>query len=455
MASSQPGKPGRRPQAALKTAAKARQTGRAMKGLVKVAATAAGAAKAKAKTAAKAGVAKAGAAKAGAAKNRTARPFAAKAGAATKKTATNPAPRKATFSTTAPAARKPSLRKTTAMPSIAKNSTAKNSIAKNSTAKNAVTPARVRPAPPEVPAIDHAAREKEIARQAGIDGVNRALDLLETLARIGPVPLAVLADTAGNGKTATADLLTALRARDFVIQDDTHGLWRIGARWAVLGNAATEQGALAATAMPCLAALGNATGENVYLRVRDGMECETVAIYQTDPGLRVYTDVGAKMPLHAGSGRLLLAHAPEAVQTQVLARRLQRYTPSTRIDPTWIAADLHRIRQRGFLITDSEVVAGTVSVCAPVRDASGQVVATLLIGAPSLRMRPPRPRGLMPAVVDAARKLSTALGWSAESPAHTPANGPIDTRKPSDIAAQAMPAAAMGAAIARPHSIFR
>ena len=470
MASSQPGKPGRRPQAALKTAAKARQTGRAMKGLVKVAATAAGAAKAKAKTAAKfgatkagaakAGTTKAGTAKAGAAKDRTARPFAAKAGAATKKTATNPAPRKATFSTTAPAARKPSLRKTTAMPSIAKNSTAKNSIAKNSTAKNTgakntVTPARVRPALPEVPAINHAAREKEIARQAGIDGVNRALDLLETLARIGPVPLAVLADTAGNGKTATADLLTALRARDFVIQDDTHGLWRIGARWAVLGNAATEQGALAATAMPCLAALGNATGENVYLRVRDGMECETVAIYQTDPGLRVYTDVGAKMPLHAGSGRLLLAHAPEAVQTQVLARRLQRYTPSTRIDPTWIAADLHRIRQRGFLITDSEVVAGTVSVCAPVRDASGQVVATLLIGAPSLRMRPPRPRGLMPAVVDAARKLSTALGWSAESPAHTPANGPIDTRKPSDIAAQAMPAAAMGAAIARPHSIFR
>ena len=446
MASSQPGKPARRPQTAPKTAAKARQTGRAMKGLVKVARTAAGAAKAKTKTAARPL-----AAKAGTAKTRT-----AKTSVATKKTATKPASRKATSRTTASAARKPGLRKTTAMSSIAKPA-----ATKDSTAKYATTPARLRtarPAPPAMPAmpvIDHAAREKEIARQAGIDGINRALDLLETLARVGPVPLAVLADTAGKGKTATTDLLAALRARDFVIHDATNGLWRIGARWAVLGNAATEQGALAAAAMPGLAALGNATGENVYLRVRDGLECETVAIYQTDPGLRVYTDVGAKMPLHAGSGRLLLAHAPEAVQTQVLARRLQRYTPSTRIDPTWIAADLHRIRQRGFLITDSEVVAGTVSVCAPVRDASGQVVATLLIGAPSLRMRPPRPRGLMPAVVEAARKLSTALGWSAESPDHTPANGPIDTRKASDIAAQAMPAAAMGAAIARPHSIFR
>jgi IclR family transcriptional regulator, KDG regulon repressor len=275
------------------------------------------------------------------------------------------------------------------------------------------------------------------------------------MARTGPVPLAVLADAAGCGKTAAFDLLTTMQTRNFVIHDETHGLWRLGARWAVLGSAASEQGALAATAMSYLAALGNATGENVYLRVREGMECETVAIYQTDPGLRVYTEVGKKMPLHAGSGRLLLAHAPEAVQTQVLAQRLQRYTPSTRTDPYWIAADLHRIRQRGFLITDSEVVAGTVSVSAAVRDSSGQVVAAILIGAPSLRMRPPRPRALMPAVVEAARKLSHALGSISEQPAPTSANGQMDSRHMGAFTGSAWPATALGAKISRPHSIFR
>lgn len=306
----------------------------------------------------------------------------------------------------------------------------------------------------QVPAIDHAAREKDIAREATGTAVNRSLDLLETLARTGPVPLAVLAETAGCTAAAAFDLLMLLRARNFVIQDETHGLWRLGARWAVMGREASEQGALAATAMPYLADLGNATGENVYLRVRDGMECVTVAIYQADPGLRIYTDVGAKMPLHAGSGRLLLAHAPETVQTQVLAQRLQRYTPSTRIDSTWIAADLHRIRQRGFLITDSEVVAGTVTVCAPVRDASGQVVAGLLIAAPSLRMRPPRPRGLMPAVVEAARKLSHALGFAVEQPPEprTEAETPPEPRRQPEAA---WPAAAIGANMARPHTIFR
>ncbi len=305
------------------------------------------------------------------------------------------------------------------------------------------------------PQVDQALREKELAREHGATAVNRALSLLETLARTGPVPLAVLADAAGCGKTAAFELLSTMQVRNFVIQDENHGLWRLGARWAVLGSAASEQGALAATAMPYLAALGNATGENVYLRVREGMESETVAIYQTDPGLRVYTEVGKKMPLHAGSGRVLLAHAPEAVQTQVLAQRLQRYTPSTRTDPSWIAADLHRIRTRGFLITDSEVVAGTVSVCAPVRDASGQVVASILIGAPSLRMRPPRPRALMPLVVEAARKLSYALGSISEQPASSADNGAAEARAIGAFTGSAWPATALGAAIPRPHSIFR
>ena len=355
---------------------------------------------------------------------------------------------------------------------VVKSPARKTAPARAKTAKPAVprTPAPVRKARPAVtiqakrarpePAVIPAA--KDLARDHANAAVNRALDLLEALARVGPVPLAVLAETAGCSKTAAMQHLKILQVRNFAIQDESHALWRLGARWNVLARTASEQGALAATAMPHLAALGNATGENVYLRVRDGMECETIAIYQTDPGLRVYTEVGKKMPLHAGSGRLLLAHAPEAVQTQILAQRLQRYTPSTRIDPIWIAADLHRIRQRGFLITESEVVAGTVSVCAPVRDAGGQVVASLLIGSPSLRMRPPRPRALMPMVVEAARKLSLALGLPIEA-APPPPPAPVlvkgEAKRLGDVTPRPWPSpapvSAAAASIARPHSIFR
>src|SRR5215469_8593919 len=286
-------------------------------------------------------------------------------------------------------------------------------------------------------------------RDYSIAAVGRALDLLEALSRIGPAPLATLASAARCTRTAGFRLLRTLEARGFAIQDEARGMWRLGARWSVLGRAAAEQGALAATAMPILAALGKASGENAYLRVRDGLESETAAIFQADPGLRLYSEVGKRQPLHAGSGRLLLAHAPEAVQTQVLAQRLPRFTPATRTDAAWIAADLQRIRTRGYVMTTDEVVAGAATVAAPIRDASGQVVAVLSVSAPTMRMRPPRPRALLPMVMDAAAKLSRVLGGgSPETPA-----------KPSETSRKGAAAGheTTGLALASPgpHSIFR
>ena len=98
------------------------------------------------------------------------------------------------------------------------------------------------------------------ARDYSIAAVGRALDLLEALSRIGPAPLAALAESARCTRTAGFRLLRTLEARGFAIQDEARGMWRLGARWGVLGRAAVEQGALAATAMPFLAALGKPAG---------------------------------------------------------------------------------------------------------------------------------------------------------------------------------------------------
>lgn len=255
-----------------------------------------------------------------------------------------------------------------------------------------------------------------------IAAVDRALDLLEALARIGPASLGGLAESAKCTRTAAFRLLRTLQARGFAIQDEARGVWRLGARWGVLSRAAHDQGALAATAAPFLAELGQSLGENTYLGTRDGLEAETIAVFQAEPALRLYSTAGTKGTLHAGSNRLLLAYAPEAIQTQVLAQRLPRFTPATRTDPAWIAADLQRIRARGYLITADEVHPGAVSVTVPVRDAGGQVIAALCVSAPSMRMRPPRPRSLLPQVLEAAAKLSRALG------AHVP--DPADAGKP-------------------------
>jgi IclR family KDG regulon transcriptional repressor len=302
------------------------------------------------------------------------------------------------------------------------NSSAKRPAAKTS-AKPAPKPRAATPAKPASKPLRHAAADKRKAaprtaeapraRDAGMTAVEQTLDLLGILARTSPVATATLEREAGCPRATALRLLAALQSRGYVIRAEADDLWQLGPRWDVLQRAAHSQGALAAASMPFLSALAKATGENVYLRARDGLEVETIAVYQADPELRVYTEVGKRGPLHAGPARLLLAHAPESVQTQVLAQRLPRFTPATRTDPTWIAADLQRLRVRGYLITADEVNAGVASVSAPVRDASGQVIAVLIMSAPSMRLRPPRPRQLLPQVLDAAAQLSRALGGPA------------------------------------------
>jgi DNA-binding IclR family transcriptional regulator len=250
------------------------------------------------------------------------------------------------------------------------------------------------------------------SRRYSVAAVERALDLLEALAGIGPAPLADVARTAGCTRTAAFRLLRTLEARGFAIQDSARGAWRLGARWGGLGSAASAQGALAAAAGSAMAALGAACGETVYLRVRDGLEGETIALFRPEPSQRLYFEIGHRRLLHAGSGRLLLAYAPEPVRRQMLSLKLPRFTPSTRVEIDWIAADLRRIRTRGFLLTTDEVELGAVAIAAPVRDATGQVIAALVVAAPSLRLRLPRARALVPMIQAAAADLSAALGAS-------------------------------------------
>jgi len=184
-------------------------------------------------------------------------------------------------------------------------------------------------------------------RDYNIAAVDRTLDLLEALSRLGPPPRSpALAESAGCTRTAAFRLLRDVARSRFSPYRTTRAAFGGSARDGMRLDAPPRSKVpLAATSHANLGSSRKGKlARNVYLRVREGMESETVAIYPDrsnhPPCIQRSANAG---PLHAGSSRILLAFAPEAVQTQLLAQRLNRYTPATRIDPTWIAADLQRI----------------------------------------------------------------------------------------------------------------
>ena len=249
----------------------------------------------------------------------------------------------------------------------------------------------------------------------GVASIDRALDLVTALARLGPATLTALARDVGCTRTAAFRILQTLRGRGFAFQDSPRGLWRLGAGWDPVGSAAKSQGALAHTAAPYMAALAETCSENVYLHVRDGQEQEVAAVRQGTRQLRVYEPVGHRLALHAGAGRLLLAFAPAALQAHVLASPLPRYATATRTEPAWIAADLVRLRSRGWLMTVGEVDEGAGVLTAIVQDFLGQGYAALSIISPLTRRRESQLRSLLPILVETAAEVSKALHASSHT----------------------------------------
>jgi DNA-binding IclR family transcriptional regulator len=131
--------------------------------------------------------------------------------------------------------------------------------------------------------------------------------------------------------------------------------------------------------------------------------------------LSTHNWVGQGTPLHAtSSGKVLLAHAPDAVRKDVLSRDLQRFTPATITDPEVLQQHLDRIVEEGWAFTVEEYEVGLSAVAAPVRGADGDVIAALSVSGPSFRMDSVEFPRLARRVLTGADELSRRLGFFSQ-----------------------------------------
>jgi DNA-binding IclR family transcriptional regulator len=218
--------------------------------------------------------------------------------------------------------------------------------------------------------------------------------------------LAALSSRAGLPKP------TALRlARKLVqwgaLERAPDGDYVVGLRLLEIASLAPRGHGLRAAALPYLEDLHHATGQHVLLAVRDGREAVLVErLSARDAGPVMYR-VGGRIPLHAtGVGVVLLAHAPVAVQDEVLGGNLPRPPEQGRLTAAGLRGLLAAVRHDGVAVVSRGRPEWVTSVAAPVRGPGGAVVAALSVVAPSGQVDAAAVR---PAVVAVARAVSRAV----------------------------------------------
>ncbi|MGH3220538.1 MAG: IclR family transcriptional regulator, partial [Streptosporangiaceae bacterium] len=251
----------------------------------------------------------------------------------------------------------------------------------------------------------------------GLSTVRNAARLLKVFrSRETDLGVSELARRLGLGKSTVHRLLTTLASEGLIEQNPRTGGYRLGLMMFELGQAVRVHMDLHAAVGPVLGDLRAQTGESSQVGVLDGDEVVYVDRLESAHSLRLFTETGRRVPVHCtSSGKVLLAHLPEARRHAVLrAIPLTALTPHTITDRDRFAAELARVRRRGWAEAVNEREIGVASIAAPIHGAGGEVVAAISIGVPLARCSVMALRRLAPTIMEAAEAASRRLGWSPE-----------------------------------------
>lgn len=258
--------------------------------------------------------------------------------------------------------------------------------------------------------IENSTRDKS---GAAVQSVDRALLVLEILAKLGAAGVTEIAAELDVHKSTVSRLITVLESRGFVEQLSDRGKYRLGFTIVRLAGATSAQLDLAKESQPICDDLAEQSGETVNIAILDGDRIINIVESYGDREVTLRTWVGQNCPAHAtSSGKVLLSGlSPGKFKKLLGSQALPVFTPNTVSSVKRLAAELDEVRRAGWAGVHEELEEGLNAVAAPVRDSSGKVVAALSVSAPAYRLKKDDFEAMARLTMSAAEQISRRLGY--------------------------------------------
>lgn len=246
---------------------------------------------------------------------------------------------------------------------------------------------------------------------SGVQSVERALAILEILARSGEAGVTGIATKIGVHKSTAFRLVSTLEQGGLVEQSEDRGKYRLGMGILRLAGATTARLDVVQEARPICRRLASGTGETVNIAVLSDRAALYVDQVAGASSLQPHNWVGQHIPLHATSnGKVLLSGLTEDELSRTLGS-LPAYTDTTITTMRGLCRELDEVRQRGYATAVDELEVGLTAVAAPIRNAHGDVIAAISVSGPSFRLDAGRVDAVLPTLLEAAGEVSHRLGW--------------------------------------------
>lgn len=237
----------------------------------------------------------------------------------------------------------------------------------------------------------------------------RGLDVVSAVAE-GCRTVRDISDKTGMTFSTTHRLASALVQIRYLHFEPRKG-YRLGSRLVELGFIAYRESPVTVTARPFLEELAEKTLDTVHLAALDG---DDGIIYLDKVGgkrpIEVNTRIGGRKPVCCTSvGKALILDQGRAAWKKRYEQEALKGVAGRLSEDEWLAA-MARYAANGYTYDMDENIAGIRCVGAPVRDASGEIVASISVTSTDASTDEARMREVIPLVQEVARRISLELG---------------------------------------------
>lgn len=245
--------------------------------------------------------------------------------------------------------------------------------------------------------------------------VTRVVRLLQCLAEADDLSLKELSQRLGLPPSTVHRLLQLLAQHDLVARAPNGQHYRSGVEFFRLASLVLGKSDLGEVAEPLLKSIVKACNELCFL-IRYLPAVKRVAVARkVDATHPLRYDIPLFEPstlLWGATGRSVLAFLPPEERDEVLRESSVSPVTGQRLPPRKaFLRELDRIREAGYVCTRGQKMPGAVGIGAPVFSGNGHVIGSICITVPQTRFDPKSERRLAGLTVNAAARLSAALGF--------------------------------------------
>lgn len=258
---------------------------------------------------------------------------------------------------------------------------------------------------------------KKRRTDSSIQSIERAAAILRSFAEanteLGVTDLSRRLDL---HKSTVSRFLSTLQREGFVQQNPETSKYRLGLRLVSLASVVLDSMDVRRVARPYLERLADQTQETVNITVLDGDECVNIDRVASPKPIRYVGWIGRRTPPHCTStGKVLLAYLSSEQHDAILPDPLPALTSQTITDRQELEAVLAAVRENGYATAHEEFEEGLSAIAAPLRNHTGNVIATVSISGPTYRIGTDDLQRYVDPLREVARNISAALGYRPES----------------------------------------